>query len=285
MYKLIKTTSLITILVLFYNSFADPNDDYNIYFCTRDLDHPSLLSSGISTAGTASHLLYGLDTRYVLSYAIIDTTCREQSEKGVKDTCIPFHALYERDNAKEAMQIKAIPKLYNQHNTIFRHCFVMLGQQDNDRKEEINRRGYLEEYRYFKKKATYNFFGTPNGADTAEERLRGQIVSCQAIKSFDNGNEAFNDWNKILKYFENEKSKGYNAIAHNCCTVAYGSIFEINGDISEIDQLSFNLGIGTKYQIDVNNFWMTIPSSISENTIHALSPSSPSGEREKKQDL
>lgn len=275
MYKSILSITLSSaILISLCNGSSQIDKDYGIYFCTRDLDHPLLGVSGSSSVGSAaasSAKVVGGNPVKEASYAIVSgISSRQYSD----DTIIPCSNLPDKQNIGSC-EIRAMEKLENDHNTKFRHCFVMLAEK-NEKEEEINRRGSKEKYSYFIKKATYNFYGDPQlteGANASEEDIKDRIVSCQKIQSFkEDYSQATKAWSDILTYFEGQKKLGYNPLNHNCCTVAYDSLLNNGMDVSGIDKLSFNLGIGIEYRIDTSNFISQISGSSSNNLSNSNSP-------------
>jgi hypothetical protein len=233
--------SLLLLSIVTHTAKADANEKKTgVYLCTRDLYYDKLWSLSSSTSDS------------------------KQTKKNT--VCKLPEDIY--DNLEEDAIFVPYKGLDNKCHAKLRHCFMVKARYDGDLHGDIDGFPVFNlEYdsslgfgRNEEKQATTYVETIFLGKEAIYKKLP---VSCELIFSeedltdddinYYNGsvNRAMNHkWADVLSFMEEEKTEGYGATSHNCCTVALKVVEDIGSNrIDEIKEAlsSVNYGIGTKF--------------------------------------
>lgn len=179
-------------------------------------------------------------------------------------------------------------KLNNELHAFLRHCFFVFAKKISDNNDGTLTLKVMETYGY----GSDNFdTASKGGRAYPEADVEKKVVSCvPIIKNTDLTTESgdiYDKWAGVLRAMDKETDNPYNTFGHNCCTVAYGVVKNIKGNLEQIDPSTFNLyGVGIiwgqtlGYITDLTSS-SSSGSSIKANKTHFVSDS----EEEKKEEL
>ncbi len=154
--------------------------------------------------------------------------CTNDLELSKNDQRIP--------NYKISGYIEPLLNLNDSSNSILRHCFILLGREDDTGKVHINQSiGF----------GNHEIVSFSEGQAGSENFDNKKGVSCAKIKDYGKAKTWKQDWSLIIDYFDNAIDKGYNILHTNCCNVAYNSVKSLEGvNLKEVNDSSYNINYG-----------------------------------------
>ncbi len=160
--------------------------------------------------------------------------------------------------------------LNNPHNTKLRHCFMILATKIGEEHGNL----YLSRDAAFGYGSVDYVLRAKAGVVYDEPYIPRATVSCVPV--FEKGDlveinnkDMFDVWLSVQRSMHDEQEKSeYNTIGHNCCTVAYQAVKDINGHLERIDATSFNLnGMGILWGQTLGTITSYVSSSSSSSPI------------------
>jgi hypothetical protein len=138
---------------------------------------------------------------------------------------------------------------HKQHGYVvdLRHCFMAMASVDKKSDgivtlSELQTQGFGQ--------ITNPRHGQRTGGVYQEMWNGNEVVGCVPVLSVKKEASPYAIWIKVLEYMANAAhQQDYSVTDYNCCTVAYGAVSHIGGNMDAIDPTRFNLlGIGVVWK-------------------------------------
>lgn len=206
---------------------------------------------------------------YLCTRDLGDLSGKDTSEKRTtignsRDECRATFGAYEQNRDAQEYTFLPYADIAESCHYFLRHCFVVRAVK---LKETVVDNKKLLKLKYLD---SFGFTGlneAPGAAAYAENMFanddyKKETISCQV--AFDERNITEEDlwryevathraailfkWAKVMSVMDEETNKGYNAVTHNCCTVAFRALESINPDVYKtIDPSQINFGVGVDF--------------------------------------